>query len=43
LRGDNKNFGERNREIERENDHCRTKMCISKEQLFLNLPEEGLK
>ena len=29
-------FWERNRKIERENDHCKTENCISKEPLLLN-------
>ena len=41
--GGQKKFGERNREIERESDHCNTEKYIPKEHLLLGPCEEGLK
>lgn len=43
MRGDQKNFRERNREMEKENDHYKTEKCIPKEQLLLDQSDEGLK
>ena len=43
LSGDQKKLRERDKELERESDHCKIEKYIPKEHLLLSLPEEELK